>query len=81
MRRALFRDGGGRYSDSPPRRGGPGWDEVEAYMPQSELQDLIIELRSQTMGLGTYVWKFDHMAELTGRLAETVVQQRREAKK
>ena len=54
-----------------------GWDEVEAYMPQSELHDLIIELRSQTMGLGTYLWKFDHMAELTGRLAETVVQKRR----
>ena len=64
-----------------PKEGWPGWDEVEAYMPQSELHDLIIELRSQTMGLGTFVWEFDHMAEVTGRLADTVVQQRREAKK
>ena len=32
-------------------------------MPEAELHDLIIELRSQTMGLGTYRHKFDHLAE------------------
>ncbi len=31
-----------------------GWDEVEALVPEAELHDLIIELRSQTMGLGTF---------------------------
>ncbi len=64
-----------------PKEGWTGWDEVETYMPQSELHDLIIELRSQTMGLGTYAWEFAHMAELTGRLADTVVEQRRANKK
>ncbi|WP_198374770.1 elongation factor G [Neoroseomonas rubea] len=45
----------------------PGWDEVQALVPESELHDLIIELRSQTMGLGTYTRRFDHLAEARAR--------------
>ncbi|HBK08103.1 MAG TPA: elongation factor G [Acetobacteraceae bacterium] len=45
------------------RQGWPGWDDVVALVPEAELHDLIIELRSQTMGLGTYRKKFDHLAE------------------
>jgi elongation factor G len=41
----------------------PGWDDVEALVPEAELHDLIIELRSQTMGLGTFRKNFDHLAE------------------
>ena len=48
----------------------PGWDVVEATMPQSEIGDLIIELRSATSGVASYRASFDHMAELTGRLAD-----------
>jgi elongation factor G len=54
--------------------GWKGWDEVTAYMPQSEIHDLIIELRSLTLGVASYAWKFDHLAELTGRLADKVIQ-------
>ncbi len=43
--------------------GWEGWDEVEALVPEAELHDLIIELRSQTLGLGTYRRRFDHLAE------------------
>ena len=46
----------------------PGWDDVEALVPQAELHDFIIELRSQTMGLGSYRRRFDHLAEARGRL-------------
>ena len=45
------------------RQDWPGWDDVEALVPESELHDLIIELRSQTQGLGTYRKRFDHLAE------------------
>ena len=45
------------------RTGWPGWDDVEALVPEAELHDLIIELRSQTQGLGTYRRRFDHLAE------------------
>ncbi|MDG4876164.1 elongation factor G [Mesorhizobium sp. WSM4935] len=52
------------------RPGWPGWDVVEATMPQAEIGDLIIELRSATAGVASYKATFDHMAELTGRLAD-----------
>jgi elongation factor G len=45
----------------------PGWDEVQAMVPEAELHDLIIDLRSQTMGLGTYTRRFDHLAETRAR--------------
>ena len=52
------------------RPGWDGWDVVEAMMPQSEISDLIVELRSATAGVASYRARFDHMAELTGRLAD-----------
>jgi elongation factor G len=61
------------------REGWRGWDTVEAQMPLSELHGLIIDLRSLTQGVGTYEMKFDHLAELTGRLADQVVAHRKAA--
>jgi elongation factor G len=55
------------------REGWPGWDRIEAYLPQADRQDLIIELRSITQGLGTYEAAFAHMAELSGREAQDIV--------
>ncbi|HVJ40057.1 MAG TPA: elongation factor G [Dongiaceae bacterium] len=57
----------------------PGWEVVEALMPQAEILDLVIELRSLTQGLGSYKAHFDHLQELTGKLAEKVIEQRRAA--
>src|SRR5216684_3160446 len=50
-----------------------GWDVVSAHMPQTELHDLIVELRSLTLGVGSFAHRFDHMQELTGRPAEKVL--------
>jgi len=61
------------------REGWPGWDSVRALMPESEIGDLIIEIRSGTAGVGTFSFKFDHMAELTGRTADQIVAARRAA--
>jgi elongation factor G len=61
------------------RAGWKGWDTVEAQMPLSELSDLIIELRSLTQGVGTFETAFDHLAELTGKLADQVVAHRQAA--
>ena len=61
------------------REGWPGWDSVQAFLPQSEMHDLIVELRSLTMGVGSFDWRFDHLQELTGRLADEVVKARMEA--
>ncbi len=59
--------------------GWDGWDEVKCQMPQAELRDLIIELRSLTFGVGSFVWSFDHLQELTGKQAERVIGARQEA--
>ncbi|MBV9860721.1 MAG: elongation factor G [Alphaproteobacteria bacterium] len=54
----------------------PGWDVVNAYLPQSELHDLIVELRSLTLGVGSFAHHFDHLQELTGKPAEKVIASR-----
>jgi elongation factor G len=61
------------------RDGWKGWDTVEAQMPLSELSDLIIDLRSLTQGVGTFETAFDHLAELSGKLADQVVATRKAA--
>ncbi len=58
------------------RPGWPGWDLVEAHIPESEIQNLIVELRSATAGVGTFTAKFDHLAELTGKIADQVLAHR-----
>ena len=65
----------GQIVGSDTREGWPGWDEVRAQIPASAMQDLIIELRSATAGVGSFVQRFDHFAELGGRLADDVTRQ------
>jgi len=55
-----------------PRPDWPGWQTIEAFLPQSERHGLIAELRSLTQGLGSFEARFDHMAELSGRLADEI---------
>ncbi len=50
-----------------------GWDEVTAYLPQAEMHDMIVELRSLTQGVGSFNWQFDHLQEVPDRLAERVL--------
>jgi elongation factor G len=59
------------------REGWPGWDVTEALIPQSEMGMLIVELRSATSGVGTFEAAFDHLQELTGPLAQKVVEKRK----
>ena len=61
------------------REGWPGWDVVQAHIPQAEMEDLIVELRSLTAGVGTFTASFDHLAELTGKLADHVLAQHKPA--
>jgi elongation factor G len=61
------------------REGWDGWDVVRAKIPEVEIGDLIVEVRSATAGAGTFTFKFDHMAELTGRTADQIIAARRAA--
>jgi len=56
-----------------PRDGWAGWDEIEVCLPRHERHELIAELRGLTQGMGAFTADFDHMAELTGRLADEIV--------
>ncbi|MEH2475447.1 elongation factor G [Nitrobacteraceae bacterium AZCC 2161] len=51
----------------------PGWDMVRAMLPEAEIGDLIVELRSATAGAGHFTRSFDHMAEVTGRAADQII--------
>jgi elongation factor G len=61
------------------REGWPGWDVVKAMLPESEIGDLIIEVRSATAGVGGLSFQFDHLQELTGKQADQAVAARRAA--
>ena len=61
------------------REGWPGWDRVQAVMPEAEVGDMIVEIRSASAGVGHFTARFDHMAELVGRSADQVIASRRAA--
>jgi len=46
---------------------------IASAMVDYPIGDLIVEVRSATAGVGSFTFKFDHMAELTGRTAEQIV--------
>ncbi len=51
------------------------WELVEAHLPMASLNGLDAELRSLSQGLATFTAKFDHLSELSGKLADDVVKQ------
>jgi elongation factor G len=50
-----------------------GWDQVSAYLPQAEMHNFIVELRSLTMGVGFFSWEYDHLQEVPEKVAERVL--------
>jgi elongation factor G len=59
------------------RPGWAGWEVVQAQLPEAEISGMIIELRSATSGVGSFTHRFDHLAEVNGKLADQVVTERR----
>lgn len=53
--------------------GWQGWDQVSAYLPQTEMHSFIVELRSLTLGMGSFCWQYDHLHEMPEKLAERVL--------
>ena len=56
-----------------PREGWEGWERLETLIPEAEMENLIVELRSATSGAGFYEASFDHLAEVTGRVADAII--------
>jgi elongation factor G len=61
------------------RQGWNSWEALRALIPEAEIGDLIVELRSATSGVGAFETKFDHLAELSGRTADQVISARQRA--
>ncbi|MDX2258994.1 MAG: elongation factor G [Hyphomicrobiaceae bacterium] len=61
------------------KEGWTGWDTLVALIPAAEMENLIVEVRSATAGVGTFTQRFAHLAELSGRLADQVVAGHRHA--
>jgi elongation factor G len=64
----------GRVLDLGPREGWSRWDTIEAQVPEAELRALATDLRSISQGMATFESRFDHLAEVSGRLAEQIIQ-------
>ena len=58
------------------REGWPGWETVQAHMPEAEMANLIVELRSATTGAGTFTFAHERLSKLSGKLADAVIEQR-----
>lgn len=49
------------------------WDQVSAHLPQAEMQNFIVELRSLTMGVGFFNWEYDHLQEVPDKLTDSIL--------
>ncbi|MBW4484956.1 MAG: elongation factor G [Tildeniella torsiva UHER 1998/13D] len=51
----------------------PGWDVVTGHLPQAEMQTMILELRSLTMGVGFFKWSHDHLDPVPEKITERIL--------
>ncbi|PHV61392.1 elongation factor G [Cyanobacterium aponinum] len=49
------------------------WDQVNAYLPQGEMQDFIIELRSLSLGVGFFNRQYDHLEIVPEKISHQVL--------
>ena len=61
------------------RAGWKGWETVQAHMPEAEMANLIVELRSATTGAGTFTFSHERLSRLSGKQADAVIEQRESA--
>jgi elongation factor G len=51
------------------------WDDVLTYLPQAEMHNFIVELRSLTLGVGFFTWEHHHLQEVPEKIVERVLAQ------
>jgi elongation factor G len=49
------------------------WDDVDAYLPQAEMHNFIVELRSLTMGVGFFTWEHHHLQEVPEKIVDRIL--------
>ncbi len=53
--------------------GWKNWDQVLAYLPQAQMHNFIVELRSLTLGVGFFNWNYSHLQEVPEKLTQKVL--------
>ncbi len=53
--------------------GWKNWDQVLAYLPQAQMHNFIVELRSLTLGVGFFNWNYSHLQEVPEKLTQRVL--------
>ena len=54
---------------------------VKAQVPYAEVLDYAVDLRAITQGTGTFEMKFDHYEDVPPRMAEKIIEERKDTKK
>lgn len=49
------------------------WDVVLAHIPEAEVQTMILELRSLTLGVGFFRWQYDHLDPVPDKLRDRIL--------
>ena len=51
----------------------PGWDVISGQLPVAEMQTLVLELRSLTLGVGFFSWRYAHLAPVPEKIATQIL--------
>ena len=51
----------------------PSWDTISSQLPVAEMQTLVLELRSLTLGVGFFSWQYAHLAPVPDKVATQVL--------
>ncbi len=57
-----------------PREGWSRWDTLDAQVPEAEMDGFQADVRSLSQGMATFEAHFDHLAEVSGKAAESIAQ-------
>ncbi|MGL5032206.1 MAG: elongation factor G, partial [Microcystaceae cyanobacterium] len=49
------------------------WDQTTVNLPQSEMHNFIVELRSLTLGVGNFTWQYDHLQEVPEKITSNLL--------
>ena len=50
-----------------------GWDVIASQLPISEMQTLVLELRSLTLGVGFFSWQYAHLAPVPEKITSQIL--------
>ena len=55
------------------KAGWPSWDTISSQLPVAEMQTLVLELRSLTLGVGFFSWQYAHLSPVPDKVATQVL--------